>query len=246
MPSAAQFQFGEDTALVAVQHMLEQTVDLFQTIAGMGLSLQNIFALGKVYSNSPSVIKHYETKGVTVIESTLPEPGSFDQYFQRDVERLWQVAAETLTHRSIKRVLVLDDGGICITAYREVLRCYAMRCAVSNKLLWACSCLKRSRHRLAVISWARAAVKLQIGGPIFSQCLIDRFNTEFLRGRVIPLENNSASSVWEALAVPSQIWRRAKARKVLYYDPRLQICRFSDAATSCKSRRIARRVDGPL
>ena len=53
----AQFSFGEDTAMVAVQHMLLQTVDLFQTIGAMGLNLKNIFALGKVYSNSPPVIQ---------------------------------------------------------------------------------------------------------------------------------------------------------------------------------------------
>ena len=71
---AAPFQFGKDTALVAVQHMLDQTVDLFQTVAGMGLSLHNIFALGKVYSNSRPVIETLRQSGVTVIESTLPEP----------------------------------------------------------------------------------------------------------------------------------------------------------------------------
>jgi hypothetical protein len=60
---AAGFQFGEDTALVAVQHMLQQTVDLFQTAAGMGLNLKNIFALGKVYSNSARSSRHCACDG---------------------------------------------------------------------------------------------------------------------------------------------------------------------------------------
>ena len=68
------FNFGEDTALVAVQHMLEQTVDLFDTIARIGLSQRNIFALGKVYSNSRPVIETLRNKGVTVVETTTPEP----------------------------------------------------------------------------------------------------------------------------------------------------------------------------
>ena len=53
---ATQFQFGEDTALVAVQHMLLQTLDLFEIADAMGLNLKNIFVLGKVYSNSPPVM----------------------------------------------------------------------------------------------------------------------------------------------------------------------------------------------
>src|SRR5215470_13572902 len=75
------FHFGEDTALVAVQHMLLQTVDLFKTTGAMGLNLNNIFALGKVYSNSEPVIRTLRSMGVTVIDSTTPEPGEFRDYF---------------------------------------------------------------------------------------------------------------------------------------------------------------------
>src|ERR1051326_6049632 len=88
----SEFRFGEDTAVVAVQHMLLQTVDLFKTTARMGLNLKNVFALGKVYSNSEPVIQTLRRMGITVIDSTTPEPGDFLRYFQRDVKRLWQVA----------------------------------------------------------------------------------------------------------------------------------------------------------
>ena len=43
----AGFSFGADTVLVAVQHMLYQTVDLFRTLGEVGLKPENIFALGK-------------------------------------------------------------------------------------------------------------------------------------------------------------------------------------------------------
>ncbi len=39
----ARFSFGNDTAMVAVQHMLWQTVDLFRTVAEMGVNTKNIF-----------------------------------------------------------------------------------------------------------------------------------------------------------------------------------------------------------
>src|SRR5215813_10583941 len=166
---AAQFSFEEDTALVTVQHMLEQTVDLFAVIAGMGMSHQNIFALGKVYSNNSVVIKTLRSRGVTVVESIMPEPGKFDQYFEQDCKRLWQVAAAALARRRIKRILVLDDGGFCITTVPpELLQRYSM-CGVEQTSL-GIFLFEEKPPPFAVISWARAAVKRELGGPIFSQC----------------------------------------------------------------------------
>src|ERR1044072_1682003 len=178
----SEFRCGEDTAVVAVQHMLLQTVDLFKTTARMGLNLKNVFALGKVYSNSEPVIQTLRRMGITVIDSTTPEPGDFLRYFQRDVKRLWQVALETLRDRNIKRILVLDDGGVCITsAPSEVLQRYDL-CGVEQTSLGV-FLFEEKPPPFAVMSWARAAVKLEIGGASFSQCFIEKFNTEFLRYR---------------------------------------------------------------
>ena len=178
----AEFSLGEDTAMVAVQHMLLQTVDLFQTIGAVGINLKNVFALGKVYSNSPPVIRALRDMGVTVVNSTTPEPGEFRSYFQRDVERLWQVATETLRHRNIRRILVLDDAGVCITnAPPEILQRYGV-CGV-EQTSQGMFLFEKSPPPFAVISWARSAVKLQIGGPIFSQSFMDKLNREHFRGR---------------------------------------------------------------
>lgn len=179
---AARFAFGEDTAIVAVQHLLRQTVDLFRVVAGMGVNLKNIFVLGKVYSNSFPVIRTLREMGVTVIDSTFPEPGEFHSYFQRDVERLWETAAESLAQRRIRRVLVLDDAGACITNVPdEIMRRYAV-CAVEQTTSGV-MLVQDTPPPFAVISWARTAVKLEIGGPIFAQALVERLNTKFLNDR---------------------------------------------------------------
>jgi hypothetical protein len=213
----SEFHFGEDTALVAVQHMLLQTVDLFKTVSAMGLKLENMFALGKVYSNSPPVIATLRSMGITVIDSTLPEPGEFRSYFQRDVERLWQVAAETLRRRNIKRILVLDDGGICITsAPPEVLQRYAL-CGVEQTSL-GMFLFEEKPPPFAVMSWARAAVKLEIGGPIFSQCFIDRLHTEFLHGRTLQGEQIGVIGMGSIGRAVANLAVR-QGNKLFYYDP---------------------------
>ena len=213
----SEFHFGEDTALVAVQHMLLQTVDLFKTVSAMGLKLENMFALGKVYSNSPPVIATLRSMGITVIDSTLPEPGEFRSYFQRDVERLWQVAAETLRRRNIKRILVLDDGGICITSVPpEVLQRYAL-CGVEQTSL-GMFLFEEKPPPFAVMSWARAAVKLEIGGPIFSQCFIDRLHTEFLHGRTLQGEQLGVIGMGSIGRAVANLAVR-QGNKLFYYDP---------------------------
>lgn len=213
----SEFRFGEDTAVVAVQHMLLQTVDLFKTTARMGLNLKNVFALGKVYSNSEPVIQTLRRMGITVIDSTTPEPGDFLRYFQRDVKRLWQVALETLRDRNIKRILVLDDGGVCITsAPSEVLQRYDL-CGVEQTSL-GMFLFEEKPPPFAVMSWARAAVKLEIGGPIFSQWFIDRLHTEFLRGGTLQGEQLGVIGMGSiGRAVANLVVRQGN--EVFYYDP---------------------------
>src|SRR5690349_1218045 len=211
---SAFFSFREDTALVAVQHMLEQTIDLFDTIACLCLNPQNIFALGKVYSNSRPVIETLRNRGITVVETTMPEPGKFDDYFEQDSKKLWQVAAEKLAGRRIKRILVLDDGGACITTTPpELLRRYAM-CGVEQTSLGMFQ-FEKKPPLFAVFAWARAAVKLEIGGPLFSQCLIDRLRNELRDRKPEQLGIIGMGSIGRAAANLAA----REGRRVLYYDP---------------------------
>lgn len=213
---SARFSFGADTAIVAVQHMLLQTVDLFRALAEMGINPKNIFALGKIYSNSLPVIKSLREMGVTVIDTTVPEPGAFHSYFQRDIDRLWQVAAETLAQRDIERVIVLDDAGACITSVpQNVLRRYSV-CAVeqtsSGMFLF-----EENSPPFAVIPWARAAAKLKILGPIFSQYLIEKLNTKFFHGVALQRERVGIIGLGSMGSGVADLLLR-DGNKVFFYD----------------------------
>jgi D-isomer specific 2-hydroxyacid dehydrogenase, NAD binding domain len=214
---AARFNFGEDTAIVAVQHMLYQTVDLFGIAGEMGLNLKNIFALGKIYSNSLPVIRTLRDMGVTVIDTTVPAPGEFHSYFERDVKKLWQVATDTLSQRRIKRILVLDDAGVCITSVPPtVLRQYDV-CGI-EQTSQGMFLFEEKPPAFPVISWARSAVKSQIGGPLFSQCFIDKLNRQFLRGAWLQGQQLGViglGSIGRAVAN----FALRQNNKVLFYDP---------------------------
>jgi len=177
----AQFDFGEDTAIVSVQHMLLQTFDLLRSVIAMGVNPGNIFALGKVYSNNLQVMRALRDLGITVVKTSVPEPGEFHSSFQQDINTLWQVAAERLSERRIKRIIVLDDGGGCIVSVPpEILRRYTV-CGVEQTTR-GMVLFEETPPPFAVIAWARAGVKLEIAGPIFSHYLIEKVDTEFLHG----------------------------------------------------------------
>ena len=214
---SASFDFGEETALVAVQHMLYQTVDMFHAAGEIGLNPNNIFALGKVYSNSGPIMSMLRDMGVTVLDSTFPRPGEFDASFGNDVKRLWRLVAERLDQRRIKRILVLDDGGKCITNIPAQLLLRYQVAGVEQTSL-GMFVFEENPPPFPVVSWARSAVKLQIGGPIFSHCLMNRLHAQFLQGN--SLENVEVGiiglgSIGRGLAGVAT----RQERKVLFYDP---------------------------
>lgn len=221
------FTFGDDTMLVAVQHMLAQTVDLFRALGEIGLNPENIFALGKIYSNNATVISAIRDLGVTVLDNTVPEPGRFDESFEQDIKRLWKVVTENLESRHIKRIIVLDEGGHCVTnTPPELLQKYLF--AGVEQTSRGIFIFEQNPPPFAVFSWARAAVKLQIGGHLFSHLLIERLRTDYLRGKSLRgLEVGIAGlgSIGRGLA---NIVIREGGR-VFFYDPvshfKIPLCR---------------------
>jgi hypothetical protein len=214
---AARFEFGEDTAIVAVQHMLWQTVDLFRAVGAMGLRPENIFALGKVYSNSIPVIRALREMGVTITESSMPKPGEFDEYFEQDIKHLWKVAQDGLAQRHIKRIIALDDGGRCITnTPPDLMRQYIIGGVEQTSL--GMFVFEEKPPPFVVTSWARAAVKLQIGGPIFSHCLNEKVNTEFLDGKSLQGEELGIIGLGSIGQGMANLAAR-QGNNVMFYDP---------------------------
>ncbi len=221
------FTFGDDTVLVAVQHMLAQTVDLFRALGEIGLKPSNIFALGKIYSNNATVISAIRDLGVTVLENTVPQPGRFDESFEEDIKRLWKVVTENLEQRNIKRIIVLDEGGHCVTNTPPALLQKYLFAGVEQTSR-GIFVFEEKPPPFAVFSWARAAVKLEIGGYLFSHLLIERLRSDYLRGKPLQgLEIGIAGlgSIGRGLA--NTVLR--EGGHVFFYDPashfKIPLCR---------------------
>jgi D-isomer specific 2-hydroxyacid dehydrogenase-like protein len=218
---AAYFKFGDDTAVVAIQHMLWQTIDLFEAITALGVQRENLFALGKGYSNSPVVIATLRNRGFTVLENSSPKPGGFDRAFEQDVNRLWETVRRALAQRRIRHILILDDGGKCATSMpSELLTRYSV--AGVEQTSFGMFVFEQTPPPFTVLSWARSAVKLQIGGPLFSHCLLEKLQSRHLAGRLLTGEKVGIiglGSIGSALANLTQ----RQQNKVFFYDPDPQL-----------------------
>ena len=101
--------------LVCVQHLLETTGSLIQTLVSLGLKPPNIYILGKAYSSNSSVEGRLRGLGVHVVEAGRQlRWGEYSTQLTEDVSRLWNRVGEGIEARRPDALVVLDDGGFCI------------------------------------------------------------------------------------------------------------------------------------
>lgn len=101
--------------LVCVQHLLETTGSLIQTLLSLGLNPRNIHILGKSYSSNSSVEDRLLGLGANVVETGQQQHwGEYSTQLKEDVSRLWNRVAEGIEAQRPDALMVLDDGGFCI------------------------------------------------------------------------------------------------------------------------------------
>ncbi len=109
-------------ALVCVQHFLETTGTLIESLLKVGLLPQNVFAAGKVYSTNPDVERRIRGLGVHVQPSGVPNRwGYYEDQLRADVVKLWETATRHVRRNRIRKVIILDDGGSALSTVPEQL-----------------------------------------------------------------------------------------------------------------------------
>jgi len=105
-----------DVLLVSVQHGLHSTVDLFKSFLQLGVKEKNIFWLGKSYSSNVHVQHLIKLHGIQTQRNTEAfEIGCFSETFEKEVDRVWRdVTVHLEKHQDITKIIVLDDGGVCL------------------------------------------------------------------------------------------------------------------------------------
>ena len=159
----------DGVGLICVQHLLETTGSLMETLFGLGLHPSNSFILGKAYSTNQDVVDRLRQCGSHVDGGSLPSSlGTFEDAIAADLVQLWS-AASALRRPDIHTLIILDDGGRCLASVPHWARQDGRRmCGVEQTQFGAD---RLGLVSLPVVLVARSGVKKWIEPPMIARAV---------------------------------------------------------------------------
>jgi hypothetical protein len=160
-----------NTGIVCVQHLLETTGSLLEALLTLGVEPSNVHVLGKAYSTNPDVATRLRRLGVSVSNGTLPtHPGHFSEAVRDDLLKLWD-SATSLRSGAIDTLVVVDDGGRCLTSVPEW--CAAIPSVVGIEQTQF-GMARLPYERFPVVLVARSAAKMYVEAPMIARAIAGR------------------------------------------------------------------------
>ena len=187
--------------LVCVQHLLETTGSLIQTLLSLGLDPKNIHILGKSYSSNPEVENRLKALGVNVAETGRQQYwGEYSTLLTADVAKLWTQVARGLEAQRPEGVIVLDDGGFCIKGMPRCLLDGVPVVGIEQTMSGLS--LLGVPPRFPVIDVASSAAKQWIEPPMISEAVLARLSSHRLSDSAIGVVGfgNIGKAMTETLA----------------------------------------------
>ena len=105
----------EETAIVVAQHLLEETGSLIQALMEIRGDPKHIFVIGKPYSSNVRVWQRIQNLGAHVEDLFFEwKPGEFESAYRNACHTLWAKVRSHRQNTEVKRILILDDGGMLL------------------------------------------------------------------------------------------------------------------------------------
>jgi S-adenosylhomocysteine hydrolase len=162
------------TLIVGVQHLLETTGSLFEKICSFGVPPNNFYIAGKTYSTNKEVKKKMLGSGFNIISvKEQSEPRDFELHMIKTIEALWLRVAKCVSNNfEIRNIIILEDGGRCLTLMpkqiEENYNTFAVEQTTSGL-----ERLKKTQPKTGVISVANAKTKLRHESPLIAAKAIE-------------------------------------------------------------------------
>lgn len=113
----------EHAVFVCVQHALETTGSLVEAMIQLGARPEAIHLLGKCYSTSDAVVDGLVSLGISCNGGSSPQAlGEHEAAAIRDVQKLWERVLRSGQCDRGGRLIVLDDGGRCLSTIPATVR----------------------------------------------------------------------------------------------------------------------------
>ncbi|KYQ92837.1 hypothetical protein DLAC_05421 [Tieghemostelium lacteum] len=177
----------ENTLLIGVQHILETTVTLFDSLHALGLPYENMYFSGKCYSTAPEIEAQVRKRGIRLMSSNKPEEfGQYEKYAYIGIQKMWHIFCRDVEKRQqpVDRVIILDEGGRCLEKLPNWIGLKYKMAAVEQTTAGFHS---KALHSLLfpLIDVAHSAVKKNLEPPLIVDAIERKFK-EFMEDQRLP------------------------------------------------------------
>lgn len=159
--------------ILGVQHILETTHSMFQSLYRLGLKPENISIIGKCYSTCKEVYDEMIAEGIDVSPGSFSYSShqSYDELFGEEVRKFLSSRTDRL--HEYERVIILDDGGKCITTLLHNPVSLPPLIAIEQTSS-GYEAIKSQILPFPVINVARSPLKLKLESPMIAQAAAER------------------------------------------------------------------------
>jgi len=168
------------TLVIACQHILGTTFNLFDELFKKGLKPENTYLLGKCYSTNEKTFQKFSDKKVNISNQSkfFDSHISFDEQFQSNVGNFLREISNNVNIKNFQKVIVLDDGGALILYVNDFFNDLKNFVGVEQTSS-GYEKLKDVQLSFPVVNIARSKAKLEHESPMVARLVVDKVKLYF-------------------------------------------------------------------
>lgn len=165
----------DNVLLIACQHLLGTTYEMFEELFRKGLKTENTFLIGKCYSTHRGTYRKFEQREVHIspLSQSYTSWISFDEQFSLYIQNFLRNVLETVSFEKYERVIILDDGGHLLSSINSSLKDFGNVIGIEQTSS-GYQRLLEIHLSFPVINVARSMAKLEVESPLIARITTER------------------------------------------------------------------------
>lgn len=224
------------TAVVYVHHPLQTSVNVLHSMLSLGVKSENVFVLGKHYSQCDAVVSDIKKLNIFYQPSSRQVGlGKFSQSFIRDINWLWSKVLARLQEdkdgkKEIENVLILDHGGHALSfTPAPIVEEYNV--IGIEKTTAGIIHLKEhgGMPPFPIINMANCAAKIFLESPLIAEAVITKLDS------LMPIKDKITCGIIGYGAIGKAVTEKllSMGHKVIVYDNDSQKLEAAKSSSTC-------------
>ncbi len=197
----------QDVGLIAIQHLLGTTHDMFNSLVSFGVKPQKICVLGKCYSTHVKTASCMKKAGIYVspFSTAFDSHTPFDSFFEKNILSFLNESFERLGN--VDRYIILDDGGHLISMILKHFKHLAPKIVAIEQTSSGYESLEKQTHLFPILNVAHSSLKrhyepLWIARLVHTQLMKNLSLNELKSKRILILGNGAIGMAFHFLLKP--------------------------------------------